>query len=74
MYDFCFKYNWKGIEEIVWILHSAFILCVFKSEKDKGKVDEVKVWYCIQNLKWYLWNLILRSNLGVRMEGIIVFY
>lgn len=28
---------------IVWILHSAFILCVFKSEKDKGKVDEVKV-------------------------------
>lgn len=33
----------KNIEEIVWILYSAFILCVFKSEKDKGKVDEVKV-------------------------------
>lgn len=24
-------------------LYSAFILCIFKSEKDKGKVDEVKV-------------------------------
>lgn len=39
MYDSCFEYNWKGVEEIGSILRLFY---VFKSEKDE--VDEVKYW------------------------------